>query len=331
MVWIASASQAQGPVVIRGPYLQRGTPTSVVVRWRTDAASDSRVVYGPDPANLIWAEADGAATTEHEVVLSNLVADTTYYYGVGTTTEILAGGDASHVFTTAPPVGTAKPTRVWILGDSGTANSNAAAVRDAYRAFTASRSTDVWLMLGDNAYPDGTDSEYQEAVFDMYPTELRQTPLWPTLGNHDGHTADSATQSGPYYDLFTLPTLAEAGGLASGTEAYYSFDYGNIHFICLDSFDTDSSVGGAMLTWLQADLAATIQPWIIAFWHHPPYSKGSHDSDAEAKLEKMRERALPILEAGGVDVVLTGHSHSYERSFLIDGHYGAGRAIPMSG
>ena len=185
-------------------------------------------------------------------------------------------------------------------------------------------------MLGDNAYPDGTDSEYQDAVFDMYLTELRQTPLWPTLGNHDGREADSPTQSGPYYDLFTLPALGEAGGLASGTEAYYSFDYGNIHFICLDSFDTDRSVGGAMLTWLQADLAATIQPWIIAFWHHPPYSKGSHDSDSETPLEQMRERALPILEAGGVDVVLTGHSHSYERSFLIDGHYGASDTLDPS-
>jgi len=77
-----------------------------------------------------------------------------------------------------------------------------------------------------------------------------------------------------------------------------------------------------MLTWLQQDLAATTQPWMIAFWHHPPYSKGSHDSDADIEMVQMRVNALPILEAGGVDLVLTGHSHSYERSFLIDGHYG---------
>jgi hypothetical protein len=77
-----------------------------------------------------------------------------------------------------------------------------------------------------------------------------------------------------------------------------------------------------MLTWLRDDLAATSKPWIIAFWHHPPYSKGSHNSDTEIELIEMRENALPILEAAGVDLVLTGHSHSYERSFLIDGHYG---------
>src|SRR5216117_1053841 len=117
------------------------------------------------------------------------------------------------------------------------ASTNQAAVRDAYLAFTGSRHTDLWLMLGDNAYPDGTDAQYQAAVFDMYPALLHNSPVWPTLGNHDGQSADSATQSGPYYDIFTLPTQAEAGGVASGTEAYYSFDYGNMHFVVLDSFD----------------------------------------------------------------------------------------------
>ena len=51
-----------------------------------------------------------------------------------------------------------------------------------------------------------------------------------------------------------------------------------------------------MLTWLQNDLASTAQPWIIAFFHHPPYSKGSHDSDTEIELREMRQNALPILE-----------------------------------
>jgi hypothetical protein len=77
-----------------------------------------------------------------------------------------------------------------------------------------------------------------------------------------------------------------------------------------------------MLTWLRHDLAATKQDWIIAYFHHPPYTKGSHDSNVERQLIEMRENALPILEAGGVDLCLTGHSHSYERSFLIDRHYG---------
>jgi hypothetical protein len=185
-------------------------------------------------------------------------------------------------------------------------------------------------MLGDNAYNDGTDSEYQAAVFDTYPEILRQVALWPTLGNHDGYTADSDTQSGPYYDIFTLPTNGEAGGLASGTEAYYSFDYANIHFICLESYETDRSTGGAMLTWLESDLSENDKPWVIAFWHHPPYTKGSHDSDTEGNLKDMRENALPILDAWGVDLVLGGHSHSYERSYLLDGHYGTSGTLDAS-
>jgi hypothetical protein len=156
----------------------------------------------------------------------------------------------------------------------------------------------------------------------MYPDTLRSSPLWPTLGNHDGKSANSVTQSGVYYDIFTLPTRGQAGGVASGTEAYYSFDYANIHFICLDSHDTDRSAGGAMAQWLEADLAATKRDWIIAFFHHPTYTKGTHDSDGEARLIEMRQVFLPLLEAGGVDLVLTGHSHVYERSFLLDGHYG---------
>jgi hypothetical protein len=305
----------------RGPYLQLGTPDSMIVRWRTSGPTDSRVRYGTNAANLDLQADTAAVTTEHIVGIAGLSPDTKYFYSVGSTTEVLAGGDTNHFFVTAPPPGSRKRTRLWVLGDSGTADANAAAVRNAYVAFAGTNRADLCLMLGDNAYNDGTDAEYQTAVFDMYPAILRNTVLWTTLGNHDGHTANSTTQSGPYYDIFSLPTNGVAGGMASGTEAYYSFDYGNIHFICLESYETDRSTSGPMLTWLQADLASTSNEWIIAFWHHPPYSKGSHDSDVDIELIEMRQNALPILEAHGVDLVLCGHSHSYERSKFIDGHY----------
>src|SRR6185369_9153492 len=164
---------------------------------------------------------------------------------------------------------------VWVLGDSGTANGDAAAVRDAYYNFAGTRPTDLWLMLGDNAYPNGTDAEYQAAVFNMYPTMLRQCVLWSAIGNHE----------------------------------FYSFNYGNTHFVCLDSMTSSRLAGGAMLAWLEEDLAANTNRWLIAFWHHPPYTKGSHNSDTEIELRQMRESALPILEAYGVDLVLAGHSH----------------------
>ncbi|MHC4429991.1 MAG: metallophosphoesterase, partial [Planctomycetota bacterium] len=314
------------PVVTRGPYLQLGTDSGIIVRWRTDVPTDSRVSYGTDPGSLNLVEDDVASTTEHVVVLEMLSADATYYYAVGTTTTVLAGGDPQHFFVTSPPTGTATPIRIWALGDSGTGDSNAQAVRDAYYAFTGGVHTDLWLMLGDNAYPHGTDSEYQTKLFDIYPDMLRRSVLWPAIGNHDADSADSPTETGPYFDMFTLPDDGQAGGASSGTEAYYSFDHGNIHFIVLDSADSDLSEGSAMLLWLAADLSMTVQDWIVALWHHPPYSKGSHDSDdlqdSGGRLVAMRENVLPVLEANGVDLVLCGHSHSYERSFLLDGHYG---------
>ena len=320
--------------VIRGPYLQMGTPNSMIIRWRTDVATNSRVRYGTVRGKLTSVADNPTITTENEVTLSGLKPNTTYYYAVGTTTKILAGNDAAHFFITAPKVGTPKQIRIWVLGDSGTANRYAKEVRDAYYKYTGARHTDLWLMLGDNAYPKGTDADYQTAVFNIYPAMLSKSVLWPTLGNHDGHSSDSATQSGPYYDIFSLPSNAEAGGLASGTEAYYSFNYGNIHFIVLDSYETDTSPHGPMMTWLENDLTASTQDWNIAYWHHPPYSKGVHNSDDtsgyEKELVRIREDALPILDAYGVDLVLTAHSHSYERSFLLDGHYDISTTLTSS-
>ena len=309
------------PQLVRGPYLQRGTHDAMTVRWRTDIPTDSEVLCGTTQGVLSVCAQDAAAVSDHEIELTSLSDDTEYFYSVGLIGLVLAGDDAEHRFRTAPFPGVTKPTRVWIIGDSGTANAAAAAVRDAYLTFNAGAPTDVWLMLGDNAYPNGTDAEYQSALFDMYPMLLRQTPVWPAFGNHDAANSNATISSGPFFDMFSLPTAAEAGGVASGSEVYFSFDYANVHFVVLDSQTSDRSPGSAMLTWLEADLAATAQDWLIAYWHHPPYSKGSHDSDSEAKLAEMREYAVPILEDYGVDMVFTGHSHAYERSYLIDGHY----------
>jgi len=308
--------------VTRGAYLQMGTANEMTVRWRTDIATDSRVQYGTIQGNLSQTIDDANLTTEHEVRLTNLIAATKYFYSIGSTAQTLAGNDANHFFVTSPGAGQAAPYRIWVLGDSGTADANAQAVRNAYLTYTGSTYTNLALMLGDNAYNNGTDAEYQTAVFDMYPSVLRQTPLWSTIGNHDTAQSTNPPSSLPYFQMFTFPTAAEAGGVASGTEKYYSFNYGNIHFICLDSMTSSRATTGAMITWLQNDLTQNIQPWVVAFWHHPPYTKGSHDSDTETQLAEMRTNVLPMLESWGVDLVLSGHSHSYERSFLIDGHYG---------
>ena len=326
--------------IVRQPYLQLVTPTSITIVWRTDlnSADNSQVKYGTVSGSLTQT-ATGTAVTrsglnvkDHIVTLTGLTAATKYFYNVGTATDgIQGGGTTNHFFVTAPPVGSATPIRAWVLGDSGENSVNQRNVRDAMLTETALNPPvpNLILHMGDIAYESGTDAEFTTKHFAVYQDILRQTPLWPTLGNHEALSVTTSFGIGPYYEAHVLPSSGQAGGVASGTEAYYAFDYANVHFIVLDSMDSSRAPGSPMVTWLQNDLASTGQEWIVAFWHHPPYSKG-HDSDnvndSGGRLVDMRETILPILEAGGVDLVLSGHSHAYERSYLIDGVYGYGTA-----
>lgn len=311
----------------RGPYLQNGSHTNTTVRWRTGGNVIGRVRYGTNLASLDLLAEEVTSTNEHEIKLTSLLSDTKYYYSVGTAMTTLAGSNVNHFFVTAPVPGTPKATRIWVLGDAGTKNINQVNVRNGYETFTGARHTDLWLMLGDNAYDTGTDAEFQSAVFNMYTNMLRKSVLWSTLGNHETAQSTAFVDTYPYFKIFTLPRNGEAGGVASGTEHYYSFDYGNIHFICLDSMTASRATNGVMFQWLTNDLANVTADWSIAFWHHPPYTKGSHNSDTEIELIQMRQVFLPVLEAAGVDLVLSGHSHCYERSYLLDKHYGLSTAM----
>ena len=214
--------------ILRGPYLQLATPTSIVIRWRTDTTEPSSVRFGLAANQLTLTAKSEGISTEHVVQLAKLQPNTRYFYAPITgndkpTKPGAEDGPPSALvssFVTPPLPGPAQPTRVWVLGDPGTKTPAQIAVRDAYYKFNGTRTTDLWLMLGDNAYADGTDAEYQKAVFEIYPSLLRTAPLWTTLGNHDGRSANSLTQSGVYYDIFSLPTMGQAGGVPSGTEAY---------------------------------------------------------------------------------------------------------------
>lgn len=318
--------QEDSPIVVRGPYLQRCHPNGVVIMWYTDVATATQVRFGPRLGDLGQTFTVEGRRRRHVARLNNLAPQTKYYYSVGTEEQVLSGADSQTFFHTAPPIGRSKATRIWVLGDSGHVNAESTAVRNAYYEFSNDRHTDLCLMLGDNAYPDGTEEEYQAAVFDMYADQMRHTPLWPAYGNHEAQCEDclSAQQIGPFFEIFKTPMLGEAGGLSSTRRDFYSFDYGNIHFVCLNSHDAE---GSHMLKWLEENLRTCQAEWLIAYWHHPPYSKGYHDSDIGTQQIFMRSRVLPILEAHGVDLVLTGHNHNYERSYFINRHYGSSNTL----
>jgi hypothetical protein len=347
-------------------FLQQLTDNSVIIKWR--GAADKVCIGDSQAALRQELTATTTAGNHKEVKVTGLAADKRYYYSIGAAATAPAG----QTFITAPAPGQTPAdgsVRIWIVGDSGTASDGhhvgmAESVRDGFLAYnnrTGNPNVDLFLMLGDNAYNVGSDANYQVAVFDTYRAILTSTSLWSTIGNHEmgegvidtgtsvikfggGSTStnpstysdgDPATIDNglPYLDIFTFPTAAEAGGVPSGTEQYYSFNYGNVHVVNLDSQLTarDNDARAAMKDWLVSDLAANTLDWTIVIFHHPPYSKGAnHDSDkARTQLfgidvpqADMREEFVPVFDAYGVDLVYSGHAHSYERSWYLHGHTG---------
>jgi hypothetical protein len=304
----------------RGPYLgSRGT-TNIVVRWRTAESTQGRVRFGTSPGDLSSYADDTATSTDHRVFLTGLLPETKYYYSLGVAAGTVQSS-TNYFFSTAPVTGLARPTRVLFMSDFGNVDSTQTAVRDAYLNLmrTNGRATDVWLGGGDNEQADsGGDTYYQADVFNIYGSILQNTPFQPAPGNHDGGSSSA------YWSIFSLPINGECGGVASGSQHYYSFDYGNVHFISLDAYNNGNgiSAGSAILTWLQRDLADTTQPWIIAYWHQPPYCQNYYNSDTDSILKATRENFNPILEAYGVDLVMNGHCHDLQRTFLINKFYG---------
>jgi acid phosphatase type 7 len=319
--------------ITRGPYLQMSTPTSMMIRWRTDVAVASKINYGSTQNALSSSKSDDTPKTEHIITIDNLKPNTKYFYGVASgNTNLQASAD--NFFVTNPLVGTEQKVRIWALGDMGMGTEQETKVYQQYLKYTDKSHTNLWLLMGDNAYAQGIDWEFQLRFFEYYQTErlMKQTVLMPCPGNHDySPTPNNYIIEDPlaaYFNIFSVPTKGEAGGVASGSKAYYSYDYANIHFISLDSYgreDADRSMfsrESKQMIWLEKDLKANKQKWTIVYWHHPPYTMASRNSDIEVDLKTIREGVVPLLDKYKVDMVLNGHSHVYERSQMMKGHYG---------
>ena len=331
--------------ITRGPYMQTPTDHSNIFLWRTNVNTTATVWYGLDPNNLTNTQTSTANVTNHTVEISNLQPYTKYYYAVGYGNTQLAGADTNHYFITAPLPYTEQNIRVWATGDFGKGNQGQIDTKQSFVDYTRAENIDpdIWIWLGDNVYDDGKDSEYQSKVFALpgYSDIFSWLPFWPSPGNHDynevwsqnglfsiPYTLNSINDhDGPYFDMVDVPEQAEAGGYQSTNEVYYSFDYGNTHFLSLNSEVyniSNNTVLNQMISWIHTDLTQNDKDWIVAYWHQPPYSNGSHNSDDawEDVMKDMREKILPILESYNVDLIVCGHSHVYERSKLINGHYG---------
>jgi uncharacterized protein (TIGR03437 family) len=167
------------------------------------------------------------------------------------------------------------------------------------------------VHTGDLAYPSGFYEAYENRYFDYYHALMRRVPFYPCPGNHDYYE----TRANPYVSVHDLPA---DGVIPRDQGRYYSFDWGDTHFISLDTNEplTEAASGrGDMLRWLEQDLAATKKFWRIVFFHHPPYAFGPNSAEVESA--RVRTHIVPILERYGVPFVLNGHEHSYQRTHPI--------------
>ncbi|HEY6902049.1 MAG TPA: metallophosphoesterase [Puia sp.] len=321
--------------LIRGPYLQVATDNSIIIRWRTDEKDQGIVRYGQSPDALESTVQDTSWVTEHAIKIGSLQPLTKYYYSIaGNELTLQKGSD--NTFTTLPQTGDNTHTyRIAAFGDCGNNSVNQRSVRDQFLKHLGAQTLNAWILLGDNSYSYGKDAEYQSNFFNVYKDDLlKKYPLFPSPGNHDYH--DEAAESADvqrngtvaYYRNFSVPAEGEAGGLPSHSQAYYSYNIGNIHFLSLDSHGEEngkrlSDTTSPQVDWVKKDLEANKnKTWVVAYWHHPPYTMGSHNSDNQEELAGIRKNLLPVLERYGVDLILCGHSHDYERSRLMAGHYG---------
>jgi acid phosphatase type 7 len=288
-------------LVHREPYLQQLTPSSVMVGWLARKGSGAQTVEVTTPAGEVVTKADAKLDTSTRMTpddqmwasISGLEPDTIYCYalqdGSGAMTERIG-------FRTAPDADTQRTINVLAFGDSGGGGSD----QEALLSKMFDVPFELMIHTGDLAYDNGTLEQFESTVFATYAQLFRHILFAPASGNHDYETLNGA----PFRDVFALP--------GDSKERWYSYDYGRIHFAVLDTEDSYTT----QAAWLDADLAASKLPWKVVYMHRPPYSTGDHGSDMP-----LRKALAPVLEKHGVQLVIAGHDHDYERMTPQNGTY----------
>lgn len=312
LVAAIGAPSAQSLTVVRQPYLQQVTERSAIVVWATRQSGAATARVNGRTFNAVSTRFSTARTRlpydyyQHEAAISGLSPARSYPYELRVNGIVAASGSS---FRTAPVNGS---TRFIAFGDSGigsTAQRNLASRMNA-------DTFDFAVHLGDIVYGSTNTTgpasygTYQSWFFDIYRDWLKRKPFFPSMGNHDSRSDNNNGRA--YLDLFVLPDEAGTGAYPDHAERYYSFDYGQVHVVALDtefSFQ-DPLRRQAQLAWLRTDLSSTSKPWKIAFWHRAPYSaKGERGSDLA-----VRQAFGPVMEQYGVQLALTSHDHLYERT-----------------
>ena len=307
---LAPAAALAAPARVHLSWKQNLTSSTMAVTWTTDASTGTSVVrygatasYGSQVTGAIrWSSA--LALWVHEATLTGLAADATYHYSCGDAAD---GFSADATFRTAPAKGssTAFSLAVWSDTQNDSGSNSAFAVTSAMADKILARSPRFSVHSGD-VVVSSTQQNWRDF---LAVTEKinKLVPFMPVPGNHDNRS--DQTLAPVYYDSVALP----------GNEEYYSFDYGNVHFVGLHTGRpndvADSALlfrpGTAQYNWLVSDLdQASRDPaitWIIVYHHYPAYAFGV------SQALSVRQYLSPLMDQYGVDLVINGHRHDYER------------------
>jgi predicted phosphodiesterase len=292
------------------PYLTRVTRDSITVSWETDRESRSFVVYGPTPdcenvavgtieRNQIledhyWLDPKYFDSFFHRVVITGLEPDEVYYYRVIANRE----PTAAEKFITARSPG--RPFSFHVIGDTRTGHQHHA---DLIKQMLL-MPVDFYLHTGDLVQISGFESEWLN-FFNIEAPLLKSHSLFPALGNHDLTLLDRFylryfDSRSPYPDSESL------------RGRFYSFDYGNCHFVSIDTqlpVSPDSPQYQWLLGDLQAALADPDRKFTVVFQHRPTWSAFWH-----GQYQPVINYLRPLYRDTGVDVSFAGHVHAYERS-----------------
>jgi len=282
----------------RRPYLQSTDQTSTWIRWRTLGARDGDVEFGETPA-LGRVAVGAGASEDHEVQLTGLQPGTRYYY------RLVSQGlpiTPRYTFETAPDASQGTFSFL-VVGDSGMNNQAQLDVANQM----ATEDADFFIHTGDVVYPAGgvgaAVQEYDYRYFRPYQAFLSRIPSFPVVGNHDLYGLFGQ----PFRDAFTLPSNGTGGNLE---ELYYSFEWGDSKFIAIESNTLfQYSATGSHMNWLSRELRQNTKKWVVVYLHAPLYSAGKHGDNTA-----LQNNLGPLLENYGVDLLIAGHDHNYERT-----------------
>ena len=178
--------------------------------------------------------------------------------------------------------------RFAVIGDTGTGTEKQQQVGDMMVKYRTVFPFEFVLMMGDNLYGGESAKDFEMKFSNVYKQLLDdKVKFYAALGNHD------------------LPIQTNYENFNMNGKEYYRIKKGNVAFYALNSNYMDAK----QVKWLEDELAKDTSEWKICFFHHPPYSSaGKHGSD-----KQLREIVEPIFVKYGVNLVLTGHDHVYER------------------